>query len=305
MSNSKNIDIAKNVIDIESKAVAAIADKIGKSFEDAVSSILSCSGRLIILGMGKSGLISQKIAATMSSTGTPSHFVHPADAFHGDLGMITKDDVVKKYLKNRVEITFTKIHSKPTSGVVTGLWANSLGKGGIIPIESVYFPSTNLLDFKLTGLQGDVMKESGNVAKSLAWKLTSVKQQKKLIKQFEETKLQGVQLHCPEGATPKDGPSAGTAMTVAIYSLFNKKKVKNNIAITGEINLQGSVTAIGGLKLKILGGIKAGVKTFIYPKSNTKDFDKFMEKYSDKPVIDGIQFHAVEHIADVLKLVFV
>mgnify|MGYP005727637073 CR=1 FL=1 len=68
MSNSKNIDIAKNVIDIESKAVAAIADKIGKSFEDAVSSILNCSGRLIILGMGKSGLISQKIAATMSST---------------------------------------------------------------------------------------------------------------------------------------------------------------------------------------------------------------------------------------------
>ena len=94
MSNSKNIDIAKNVIDIESKAVAAIADKIGKSFEDAVSSILNCSGRLIILGMGKSGLISQKIAATMSSTGTPSHFVHPADAFHGDLGMITKNDVV-------------------------------------------------------------------------------------------------------------------------------------------------------------------------------------------------------------------
>lgn len=219
--------------------------------------------------------------------------------------VITKEDVVKKYLKNRVEITFTKIHNKPTSGVVTGLWANSLGKGGIIPIESVYFPSTNLLDFKLTGLQGDVMKESGNVAKSLAWKLTTTKQQKKLIKQFEDTKLQGVQLHCPEGATPKDGPSAGTAMTVAIYSLFNKKKVKNDIAITGEINLQGSVTAIGGLKLKIIGGIKAGVKTFIYPKSNTKDFDKFMEKYADKPIIDGIQFHAVEHIGEVLKLVFV
>ena len=219
--------------------------------------------------------------------------------------VITKEDVVKKYLKNRVEITFTKIHNKPTSGVVTGLWANSLGKGGIIPIETVYFPSTNLLDFKLTGLQGDVMKESGNVAKSLAWKLTTTKQQKKLIKQFEDTKLQGVQLHCPEGATPKDGPSAGTAMTVAIYSLFNKKKVKNDIAITGEINLQGSVTAIGGLKLKIIGGIKAGVKTFIYPKSNTKDFDKFMEKYADKPIIDGIQFHAVEHIGEVLKLVFV
>ena len=219
--------------------------------------------------------------------------------------VITKESISKKYLKNRIEITFTKIHNDPTVGVVTGLWANSLGKGGIIPIETVYYPATNLLDFKLTGLQGDVMKESGNVAKSLAWKITSAKQQKKLLKQFEDTKMQGVQIHCPEGATPKDGPSAGTAITIAIYSLFNEKKIKNNIAITGEINLQGYVTAIGGLKLKILGGIKAGVKTFIFPESNQKDFDKFMEKYSDKPVIEGIDFYPVKHITDVLKLVFV
>ena len=90
----------------------------------------------------------------------------------------------------------------------------------------------------------------------------------------------------------------------SIYSLFNKKKVKNTIALTGEINLQGRVTAIGGLKLKILGGIKAGVKEFIYPKENQKDYDKFMEKYSDKPVIAGIKFHPVENIQQVLKLVF-
>ena len=152
---------------------------------------------------------------------------------------ITKKDITMKYLKDRVEITFTKIHQSSTIGVVTGLWANSLGKGGIIPIESVYFPANNLLDFKLTGLQGDVMKESCNVAKSLAWKLTMAKQQTKLLKTFIDTKLQGVQLHCPEGATPKDGPSAGAAMTVSIYSLFNNRKVKNTFAITGEINLQG------------------------------------------------------------------
>ena len=94
MSNSKNIEVGKNVIKIEAQAVAAIADRIGNEFEDAVNSILKCEGRLIILGMGKSGLISQKIASTMASTGTPSHFVHPADAFHGDLGMITNEDVV-------------------------------------------------------------------------------------------------------------------------------------------------------------------------------------------------------------------
>ena len=218
--------------------------------------------------------------------------------------VITEDIIKYKYLKERHEITFTKVHKNPSSGLVTGLWANSLGKGGIIPIECIYYPSTNPLDFKLTGLQGDVMKESMNVAKSLAWKLTSQKTKTKLLKHFGESKLQGVHIHCPEGATPKDGPSAGTAITVAIYSLFNNKKVKNTIALTGEINLQGRVTMIGGLKLKILGGIKAGVKEFIYPKENEKDFQKFMEKYSDKPVIDGIKFHPVDNIQEVFKLVF-
>jgi len=94
MSKSKNIEVGKNVIKIEAQAVAAIANRIGNEFDKAVNTILNCKGRLIILGMGKSGLISQKIASTMASTGTPSHFVHPADAFHGDLGMIVKGDII-------------------------------------------------------------------------------------------------------------------------------------------------------------------------------------------------------------------
>ena len=94
MSDTKNIQIGKNVIQIEAQAVSAIADRINQHFETAVNTILDCKGRLIVLGIGKSGLISQKIASTMASTGTPAHFVHPGDAFHGDLGMITKEDVV-------------------------------------------------------------------------------------------------------------------------------------------------------------------------------------------------------------------
>ena len=94
MSDTKNIEIGKNVIQIEAAAVSAIADRINQQFENAVNTILDCKGRLIVLGVGKSGLISQKIASTMASTGTPAHFVHPGDAFHGDLGMITKEDVV-------------------------------------------------------------------------------------------------------------------------------------------------------------------------------------------------------------------
>jgi arabinose-5-phosphate isomerase len=94
MSDTKNIKIGKEVIQIEAQAVLAISNRINEQFDSAVSSILDCRGRLIVLGVGKSGLISQKIASTMASTGTPAHFVHPGDAFHGDLGMITKNDVV-------------------------------------------------------------------------------------------------------------------------------------------------------------------------------------------------------------------
>ena len=149
------------------------------------------------------------------------------------------------------------------------------------------------------------MQESMGVAKTLATLLTSNTKMKSIMSSVKVSKLQGIHIHCPEGAVPKDGPSAGTAITVAIYSLLNKKKIKNTIAITGEINLQGQVTAIGGLDLKILGGIKAGVTEFIYPEENNKDFNKFMEKFKDKDEVKNITFHEVNRIEQVLKLVFV
>ena len=218
---------------------------------------------------------------------------------------ITKDDIKNKYLKERHEIKPKVIHKEPSVGIMNGLWANALGKGGIIQIETNFFPANNFLDLKLTGMQGDVMKESMNVAKTLAWKLTPQSKRKKLLEMFDKSKLQGLHIHCPEGAVPKDGPSAGTAITVAMYSLFNNKKIKRDIAITGEMNLQGCVTAIGGLELKILGGIRAGVKEFIYPEENEKDYKDALEKYKDKNYFDGITFHSATHIDEVLKLVFV
>jgi ATP-dependent Lon protease len=218
---------------------------------------------------------------------------------------IKLDDIKNIYLKDRNEIIHKKIHTQSTTGIINGLWANSIGMGGIIPIECFYWPSNNFMDLKLTGLQGDVMKESMNVAKTLAWKLTDKKNQNKLSKIFEKTKLQGIHIHCPEGAVPKDGPSAGTAITTAIFSLLNNKIIKKDVAITGEINLQGKVSAIGGLPLKILGGIKAGVKTFIYPDENKKDYNKFMKKYESKKVIpNDVTFISVKNIKEVLKIVF-
>ena len=108
--------------------------------------------------------------------------------------------------------------------------------------------------------------------------------------------MEFIVIHCPEGATPKDGPSAGTAITTCLYSLINNKKIKNDLAITGEINLQGSVTAICGLELKILGGIRAGVTHFLFPEENIEDFEKFMKKYSDKDIIEGIKFSPINNI---------
>jgi ATP-dependent Lon protease len=217
---------------------------------------------------------------------------------------ITIEDLDSKYLKKYHKVQETKIPTKSAIGIINGLWANALGKGGIIPIETMFFPSASFLELRLTGLQGDVMKESMNVAKSLAWKLTSLEKKKSLLKVFEETKCQGLHIHCPQGAVAKDGPSAGTAITVAIYSLLNNFTINNTTAITGEINLQGQVTAIGGLDAKILGGIRAGVKTFLYPEANHKDYEDFMEKYAEKAFLEGIQFIEISSIEQVIVHIF-
>jgi len=216
---------------------------------------------------------------------------------------LTEHDIDNKYLKNYKKVNEKRIHSSPEKGIINGLWANVLGHGGIIPIQCMLFPSSNFLELRLTGLKGDVMKESMNVAKTLAWDLTPEKRIKSLLKQFNDTKKQGLHIHCPEGAISKDGPSAGTAITVAIYSIFNNKEIKHDIAITGEINLQGQVTPIGGLDIKIIGGIKAGVKTFLYPKGNERDYEEW--KTNNKKEVGDIRFVSVSHIKEVFNYVFV
>lgn len=216
--------------------------------------------------------------------------------------VVTEDDVTNKYLKDHHKMNEKKVTPIDKIGIICGLYANALGRGGVIPIESRMFVTKNLLDLKLTGQQGDVMKESMTVAKTLAWSLTPKKRQTYLLKEFETSNNQGIHIHCPEGATPKDGPSAGTAITIAIYSLINNIPIKYDLAITGEINLQGCVTAIGGLDLKIIGGITTGVKTFLYPSDNNRDFDKFMDKYRGNPILNGIMFHSIDTIHDALDL---
>jgi ATP-dependent Lon protease len=145
------------------------------------------------------------------------------------------------------------------------------------------------------------MKESMNVAKTLAWSLTSLKRQTELFEEWNTSKNQGLHIHCPEGAVSKDGPSAGTAITVSIYSLLNNKPIKNDISITGEIDLHGNVTAIGGLESKILGSIRAGVKIILYPKANKIDFDEFYVKYNHLISVQNTIFYSIENIDQAIQ----
>jgi len=217
---------------------------------------------------------------------------------------ITKDNLENEYLTKYKKIIDKKIHLSSEVGIINGLWANSLSMGGIIPIETMFFPASNFLELKLTGLQGDVMKESMNVAKSLAWKLTDNKIKNEWIKHFEEMKEHGIHIHCPDGSISKDGPSAGCAITIAIYSLLNNRPIKNDVAVTGEICLNQEITAIGGLEYKINGGIRAGITTFLFPKENNKDFNDWKKKDDNKNKYKHINFIEVSHIQEVFEHVF-
>jgi ATP-dependent Lon protease len=225
-------------------------------------------------------------------------------SYSGDIPIyISKNDVKQKYFKDKTSLKSKKIYNEDRVGYINGMWANSVGQGGVIPIQVKYYPADKFLNLKLTGMQGDVMKESMNVALTLAWDLTA-KEIKEDIKREHFDILSGVHIHCPEGSVPKDGPSAGAAITSSIYSLFNNKKIRHDVAITGEISLDGFITEIGGLDLKILGGIKAGIKEFIYPNDNKKEFDSFIEKYKNSDELLDVKFNPVSRIEEVFQIIF-
>ena len=219
---------------------------------------------------------------------------------------ITIEDVKKKYFKDKREVKVHKIHKESTVGLINALWANQLAQGGVLPLQASFIPSNKFLDLTLTGSMGDVMKESISVSLTNAWNLTSPERQKYLIEKYNDTKnnsVCGIHIHCPDISTKKDGPSATTAFTVLIYSLFNDIKIKNYFGITGETHFGYFLTEIGGLQEKIIHSIKAGITEFIFPKENQNDFDKIVEKYKGNKIIDGINFHSVSHINEVLDLI--
>ena len=177
-------------------------------------------------------------------------------------------------------------------GVVTGLAWTSIG-GDVLFIESSITKGKGKLT--LTGNLGDVMKESAIIA------LEYLKAHAESIGLTQsEFDSHNVHIHVPEGATPKDGPSAGITMLTSLASIFAKQKVKKNLAMTGEITLRGDVLPVGGIKEKILAAKRCGVKEIILCAKNKQDVDEIKERY-----LKGLKFHYVEKMSEVLGIALV
>jgi ATP-dependent Lon protease len=217
---------------------------------------------------------------------------------------VTVEEIKTKYFKDKREVTIRKVPETSLVGFANGMYATALGNGGTLPIHAKFFPSESFLELKLTGLQQEVMRESMHISLTVAWNLTS-EERKKEIRQLYDGKNNkyGINIHPGDGSVQKDGPSAGGIITIVLYSLLNNIPIKSRMAMTGEIQMSGDITAIGGLNHKILGSIKAGVKEFIYPKENKKEFDEFYEKYKKDEALTGIKFYEVSHINEALDLI--
>lgn len=200
---------------------------------------------------------------------------------------ITKDDVIKILGPARLERD--KYENNDVAGVVTGLAWTSVG-GDILFIESILSKGKGVLS--ITGNLGKVMKESATIA------LEYIKANADLFKiKSDVFEKYNIHIHVPEGATPKDGPSAGITMLTSLVSLFTQKKVKKNIAMTGEITLRGKVLPVGGIKEKILAAKRAKIKELILCVDNEKDILEIKEEY-----LKGLTFHYVSTMEEVIAL---
>lgn len=201
-----------------------------------------------------------------------------------------KKDMLKEYLGLP-----TAFHDKQSGneapGVVTGLAWTQMG-GEILFVESSVSNGKGVMT--MTGNLGDVMKESATIAYQY------IKAHPELARMdSEKFASKDIHVHVPEGATPKDGPSAGITMVTSMISALRGEAIKSGIAMTGEMTLRGRVLPVGGIKEKILAAKRAGVKTIVISEDNRKDVEDIKEIY-----VSGLEFHYVKTIEDVISFVF-
>jgi ATP-dependent Lon protease len=203
---------------------------------------------------------------------------------------VVKKNNLKEFLGERVYIE--EIYQKITRpGIAIGLAWTPMG-GATLTVESTLIQGKG--DLKLTGSLGEVMQESANIAFSY---VRAIAPKYNVDSKLFEKNF--IHLHVPAGATPKDGPSAGITMASAMLSLVTGKKIKNRLAMTGELSLIGNVLPVGGIKEKVIAAKRARIKEIILPKENQKDLSEIPD-YIKK----GITFHPVSTMDEVLELIF-
>ena len=207
----------------------------------------------------------------------------------GDIGSLTiNEDNLHEFAGVR-KFKYGEIDNDDQVGIVTGLAWTEVG-GDILPIESVIMPGKGRMT--ITGKLGDVMKESIQAAKSYVRSRCIEFGIKPTI-----FPIRDIHIHVPEGAIPKDGPSAGLGMVTSIVSVLTGIPVRKDIAMTGEVTLRGKALGIGGLKEKLLAALRAGTKTVIIPKENEKDMADIPDN-----VKDGLELIFVDNVDEVLKI---
>lgn len=197
---------------------------------------------------------------------------------------------IEKYLGKK-KYQWTDVDIIEHVGVVNGLAYTQYG-GDTLPIEAVSFPGKG--NIIMTGSLGEVMKESAN----LAFDYIKANYQKFGI-DYKKFESQDIHIHVPEGAVPKDGPSAGVTLTTTLISLFTDTSIHTNIAMTGEMTLRGKVLAIGGLKEKVIGAHRNGIRTIFIPSNNEKDLDEI-----PKDIKEEINFILVDRYLDIYQVLF-
>ena len=208
-----------------------------------------------------------------------------------DMPFYNIDEKVIEEFLGKKKYLYTETSEKNEIGVVNGMAYTVFG-GDILPIEATLFKGKG--ELILTGSLGDVMQESCHIA--LSYIKANMKEFSLSEKIFEEN---DIHIHFPEGAVNKDGPSAGITITTALISLLTNKAVDKDIAMTGEITLRGRVLAIGGLKEKLIGAHRAGIKKVILPQENEKDLDEIPQE-----VKENINFIFVKKYEEIYKQLF-
>lgn len=220
--------------------------------------------------------------------------------------ILDENEITKILLKPT--LTYTKINDINHVGIINGLYATTTGDGGIIQIQIYNNYNGSNFELKFTGKQGDVMKES--VTCSLTCALDHIKKNiikyniNDLDKYLTDNFKYGFHIHTPSTSTPKDGPSAGCAFTCAFISRILNKKIINTIGMTGEIELTGKITKIGGLDYKLIGAKKAGITKVFVSKENSDDLNDIKIK-NNELFDENFNVELVEYIDDFIDQIFI